>query len=127
MDFYFDAPKWQPKAEGFNKKLVPNLCVTATSTDSAIVHDQTVIHIERGMYRNATVTGTFLLSKTVKLPLNTLGKRRIQIYCRWFGHRLVSDKGLSVLVELPLVRVEHGYSGPVVSNLSKPTPSVKVS
>ena len=125
MDFYFDAPKWLPKAEGFNKKLVPYLAVTAMAADHVFVRDATVIHIKRGMYRNATLSGTFLLAKTVKLPLDTLGKRRVQVYCKWFGHRLKSDKGLSLLVELPLVTVENGYSGDVVSNISSPALSNK--
>ncbi len=119
MDFYFGAPKWDPKKPGFLKKLVPNLSVPATAVDLADVNGQTVIHIERGMYRNATINGTFLISKSVKLPLTTLGKRRVQVYCKWFGHRLKSDVGISILVELPLVRIEENYIGKVVSNIAK--------
>jgi len=125
MDFYFNAPKWDPKAEGFKRKAVPNLSVTATATEWANVHEQTVIHIERGMYRNATINGTFLLARTVKLPLGELGKRRVQIYCKWFGHSLRSGKGLSVLVELPIAKVEHGYSGKIVTNISARQPVTK--
>lgn len=83
------------------------------------MHEQTVIHIERGMYRNATLNGTFLLSKFVKLPLAQLGNRRVFLYCKWFGHRLIGEKGISALVELPLVRIEEGYSGKVISNIAK--------
>jgi hypothetical protein len=125
MDFYFGAPKWDSKKSGFLKQMVPNLSVLSTAVEWADVNGQTVIHIERGMYRNATINGTFLISKSVKLPLATLGKRRVQVYCKWFGHRLKSDVGISVLVELPLVRVEENYIGKVVSNIAKPTVATK--
>ena len=120
MDFYFNAPKWDPKAEGFKNKNVPMLSVTATATEWTDVHQQTVIDIERGVYRNATINGTFLLDKTVKLPLGQFGKKRVKVYCTWYGHRLRTDRGISVLVELPLVQVKEGYSGEIVTNLGKP-------
>lgn len=119
MDFYFGAPKWDPKKPGFLRKLVPDLSVAATAVEWEDVNGQTVIHIERGMYRNASINGTFLISKSVKLPLAILGKRRVQVYCKWYGHRLRSDVGISILVELPLVRVEENYIGKVVSNIAK--------
>lgn len=119
MDFYFGAPKWDPKKPGFLRKLVPVSSVTATAVEWEIVNGQTVIHIERGMYRNATINGKFLLDKSVRLPLASLGKRRVQVYCKWFGHRLKSDRGISILVELPLVRVEEGYIGKVITNIAK--------
>jgi hypothetical protein len=125
MDFYFSAPKWDPKKPGFLKNLVPTLSVSATAVEWEDVNGQTVIHIARGMYRNATVNGNFLLDKSVKLPLAKLGKRRIQVYCKWHGHRLKSDRGISILVELPLVQVEEGYIGKVVSNIAKRTAETK--
>lgn len=125
MDFYFSAPKWDPKKPGFLRKLVPDLSVAATAIEWQDINGQTVIHIERGMYRDATINGTFLIDKSVKLPLASLGKRRVQVYCKWFGHRLKSDRGISILVELPLVRVEEGYIGKVVSNIAKRTAETK--
>jgi hypothetical protein len=125
MDFYFGAPKWDPKKPGFLRKLVPDLSVAATAVEWQDVNGKTVIHIERGMYRDATINGTFLIDKSVKLPLASLGKRRVQVYCKWFGHRLKSDRGISILVELPLVRVEEGFIGKVVSNIAKRTAETK--
>lgn len=119
MDFYFNAPTWDPKRTGFIKKLVPDKYVAATAIEWQDVHEQTVIHIERGMYRNATLNGSFLLSKFVKLPLAQLSNQRVFLYCKWFGHRLIGEKGISALVELSLVRIEEGYSGKVISNIAK--------
>lgn len=119
MDFYFGAPKWDPKKPGFLKKLVPMTEPTATEVEWADVHDQTVIHIKEGMYRNATLNGTYLLSKSVKLPLAEEGKRRVFLYCKWFGHRLIGDKGISALVDLSLADVEERYSGKITTNIAK--------
>jgi hypothetical protein len=119
MDFYFGAPKWDPKKPGFLKKLVPMTEPTATEVELTDVHDQTVIHIKGGMYRNATLNGTYLLSKSVKLPLADEGKRRVFLYCRWFGHRLIGDKGISALVDLSVSKVQKEYSGKVVTNIAK--------
>jgi hypothetical protein len=119
MDFYFGAPKWDPKKPGFLKKLVPMTEPTATEVELTDVHDQTVIHIYGGMYRNATLNGTYLLSKSVKLPLAEEGKRRVFLYCRWFGHRLIGDKGISALVDLSLAQVQERYSGKITTNIAK--------
>ena len=121
MDFYFGAPKWDPKKPGFLKKLVPMTDPTATEVEWADVHDQTVIHIKEGMYRNATLNGTYLLSKSVKLPLAEEGKRRVFLYCRWFGHRLIGDKGISALVDLSSAQVQERYSGKITTNIAKRT------
>ena len=119
MDFYFGAPKWDPKKPSFLKKLVPDHSVAATDIEWQNVHDQTVIHIRGGMYRNATLNGTYLLSKSVKLPLAEEGKRRVFLYCRWFGHRLIGDKGISALVDLSLAQVQERYSGKITTNIAK--------
>lgn len=119
MDFYFGAPKWDPKKPGFLKKLVPMTEPTATEVEFTDVHDKTVIHIKGGMYRNATLNGTYLLSKSVKLPLAEEGKRRVFLYCRWFGHRLIGDKGISALVDLSLAQVQERYSGKITTNIAK--------
>ena len=121
MDFYFSAPKWDPKKPGFLKKLVPMTDTTATEVEWADVHDQTVIHIQGGMYRNATLNGTYLLSKSVKLPLADEGKRRVFLYCRWFGHRLIGEKGISALVDLSVSKVQKEYSGKIITNIAKRT------
>jgi len=125
MDFYFSAPKWDKKNPEYRKQSIPDLSTVATAVEYHMVNEETVIHIERGMYRNATINGTFLLSKSIKLPIPSLGKRRIQVYCKWFGHRLKGDTGISILVELPLVRVEEKYIGKVISNIAKRETSTK--
>jgi hypothetical protein len=47
------------------------------------------------------------------------GKRRVFLYCRWFGHRLIGDKGISALVDLSVSKVQKEYSGKVVTNIAK--------
>ena len=78
---YFDCPIWD------NEKC-PSTDEYAVPRETEIVKGRRVIHVERAAYRNAVFSGTFLLSKTVVLPLPREGKHEVKVECCWFGHRL---------------------------------------
>ena len=116
MDFYLSAPVWT------NETKLPGTTKFACPKDEKMVHNETVITIKDGMYRDSLFNGTFLLSKSVKLPLATEGKRRVEVYCRWFGHRLPSiNRSPAFLVDLSKVEVTHDFTGLVFTDLKKIT------
>ena len=112
MDFYLKAPDW-------NAAKCPSTSPTATERSTKSVSNQRVIKVINAMYRDAVVSGTFLLAPSVKLPLGKGGKKRIQVYCCWYGHKLPSKRGISLLVQLASAQVNESFSGEVVSNIAK--------
>lgn len=112
MDFYLNAPAW-------DKKLCPSLSTSAIEKKFKTVKAQRVIKVVNAMYRNAEVSGTFVLAPSVKLPLGKVGKKRVEVYCCWFGHKLPSEKGIKLLVQLASAEVKQDYVGEVVTNIAK--------
>jgi hypothetical protein len=112
MNFYLNAPIW-------DKNLCPSLSATAIEKNSKTVKAQRVIKVVNAMYRNAEVSGTFVLAPSVKLPLGKVGKKRVEVYCCWFGHKLKSEKGIKLLVQLASAEVKQDYVGEVVTNIAK--------
>ncbi len=111
MQFYFAAPEW-------NKKLCPSTTTLACPCEPRAVHSARVIHTKDATYRGSFFSGTFLLGNSVKLPLGNTGKVKIEIYCKWYGHRL-KTRGPNILVDLSKTHVEENYHGNIFSNLSK--------
>lgn len=113
MDFYLSAPVWEHKKCPATTKL-------ACPQDKKMVHNETVIKVTGAMYRDSLIDGIFLLNKAVKLPLPTEGKRRVSVYCRWFGHKLPSlDRSPQFLVDLSKAQVIHDYTGEIFTDLNK--------
>lgn len=112
MDFYLKAPDWDTAK-------CPSTSPAATERSTKSVNNQRVIKVINAMYRDAVVSGTFLLAPSVKLPLGKVGKKRIQVYCCWYGHKLPSKRGISLLVQLASAQVNESFSGEVVSNIAK--------
>lgn len=112
MDFYLKAPDW-------DRKVCPNTCATATEAKLKTVKAQRVISVINAVYRNAEVSGTFVLAPSVKLPPGKVGKKRVEVYCCWFGHKLPSEKGIKLLVQLSSAEVKQDYVGEVVTNIAK--------
>ena len=111
MQSYYLANIW-------NKNLVklPYTCKRAAPTEWESVTNLPVIHVINASYRNATFSGTFVISPFVKLPIPTSGMGEIDVLCRWFNHRLVST-GLSLIVDFSNITFEINYTGDVVSNI----------
>jgi hypothetical protein len=71
------------------------------------------ITVTNAFYRGSTFSGTFLLAESVSSDEKT--KRRVKIYCRWFGHRLKKGEP-SFLIDLKTAKLQHG--GEVFTDLS---------
>lgn len=112
MDFYLKAPAW-------NDAKCPDLSSTATEKNFKTVKADRVIKVVNAMYRNAEVSGTFVLAPSVKLPLGKVGKKRVEVYSCWFWHKLPSEKGIKLLVQLASAEVKQDYVGEVVTNIAK--------
>ena len=112
MDFYLSAPKW-------NAEKCPKLSLSATENKVKTVKAQRVIKVTNAMYRNAVVSGTFVMAPNIKLPLGKVGNKRVEVYCCWFGHKLPSERGIRLLVQLASAEVKENYVGEVVTNIAK--------
>ena len=112
MDWYLAKPVWE------NKDDCPNTCKSAKPVAFESVRNKTVISVEGAHYRDATFTGVFVLAEQSVLNLGKRGKARVEVYVRWFGHRL-KTRGPKILVDLSTAEVINGYSGKVVSNIAK--------
>lgn len=113
MDFYENAKPW-------NSEVCPDTFKTAEPRESKEVRNATVIVAERGgaYYRSSTFAGTFVVADSSKLPSVKAGKRRIPVYCLWFGHRLLT-RPPRIEFDMSKCKIVHDYSGPADINLSK--------
>ncbi|WP_143473908.1 hypothetical protein [Limnohabitans sp. 15K] len=113
MQSYYSAQVW-------NKQSVklPYTCKTAKPSDWEQVSNVPVIHVIDAMYRNSTVSGTFVISPFVLVPISLNQSGKIDVLCRWFNHRLVST-GLSLIINLTTTKFDHNFTGNVISNIEK--------
>ena len=112
MQSYYSANVWV-KSLG-----LPYTCKSAHEINSEPVHTCEVIQVVDAKYRNATLSGCFVLSPFVILPLPSSGTGKIDVLCRWFGHRLVST-GLTLKVDYSNVTYIQNFTGNVTSDLGK--------
>lgn len=112
MDWYLAKPVWENQGD------CPNTCKSAKPVDFESVRNKKVISVEGAHYRDATFTGVFVLAEQVTPKIGKSGKARVEVYVRWFGHRL-KTRGPKILVDLASAEVINGYSGKVVSNIAK--------
>jgi hypothetical protein len=109
--FYDSAPLW-------NSKYCPMTCPTAKPMSLETVRNVSVIDVKGAMYRNASISGVFLLANAeVQLPQR--GRHRVKVFCRWFDHRLPSGVPIALLVDCEKAAIRHNYIGEVVSNISR--------
>jgi hypothetical protein len=111
MQSYYSAPVW-------NKQSVklPFTCKSAKPSEWEQVKDMPVIHVVDARYRNSKVSGTFVVSPFVLIPILLNQSGKIDVLCRWFDHRLVST-GLSLIVDLTTTQFNQNFTGNVVSNI----------
>lgn len=112
MDWYFSAPIWEAQS------VCPHTTKFAVPCDPKFVKNKPVIHVKGAFFRGSTFDGTFVLSERVVLPLPRSGTERVEIYCRWFGHRL-KTRGFLFEVDMTKAKVEENYSGSVSSDFTK--------
>lgn len=111
MQSYYSAQVWNNKSVK-----LPFTCKTAKPSDWEQVTNTPVIHVIDAMYRNTTVSGTFVISPFVLVPISLNQSGKIDVLCRWFNHRLVST-GLSLIVDLASTRFDQNFTGNVISNI----------
>ena len=64
-----------------------------------------IIEVVNAYYRGSTFSGSFLLAEPVSSDERT--KRRVKVYCRWFGLRLKKGEP-SFLVDLKTSKIKQG-------------------
>ena len=109
MDFYLSAPLWDENT--------PHLKTEASPRERKTVHNATIIKVKKAAYRDCVFDGAFLLSPDVKLPLPESGKHRVEVICRWFGHRL-KTRGPEFLVDTATAEVIENFTGEVWTDLN---------
>ena len=112
MDFYYKAPVWDKQSN------VPHTTKLAKPIKSVKVSNARVIEITDAKYRGSTFSGTFLLGDQVLILDGKNRSTRVEVLCKWFGHRLAT-RGLAFTVNLKKTRVHDKYTGEVFSDFSK--------
>ena len=112
MQSYFSSKVW---VSGLG---LPDTCKSAHPIHKEYVQNKEVIEVVDAKYRNAIFSGYFVLSPFVVLPFPVGGAGKIDVLCRWFGHRLFST-GLTLKVDYSNVTYFPNYSCNVISDLGK--------
>lgn len=107
MNFYQSAPVW------IEAGALPNTTKKAKPSGLKNMSKGLVIHVVDAYYRGSVFSGSFLLAEDVSEKEKT--KRRVKVYCCWFGHRL-KEREPSFLVNLKTATFSDG--GEVATNLS---------
>jgi hypothetical protein len=98
MNFYTKADVWDGSSP------TPHTTKKAKPARSQKVSGPTITVVD-AYYRGSTFSGTFLLAESVSGDEKT--KRRVKIYCRWFGLRLKKGEP-SFLVDLKTAKLQQG-------------------
>ena len=112
MDFYYKAPVWDEQGD------VPHTTKLAKPIKPLKVKNARVIEITDAKYRGSTFSGTFLLGDQVLILDSKKKGTRVEVLCKWFGHRLAT-RGLAFTVNLKKTRVNDKYTGEVFTDFSK--------
>ena len=112
MDFYRKAPVWDEQSN------VPHTTKLAKPIKPVKVSNARVIEITDAKYRGSIFSGTFLLGDQVLILDGKNRSTRVEVLCKWFGHRLAT-RGLAFTVNLKKTRVHDKYTGEVFSDFSK--------
>jgi hypothetical protein len=110
MNFYTEAPDWDsgpvrppdtsPKAKPHDPQKVAGPVITVTNA----------------FYRRAVFSGTFLLAEQPTDPSEDNRKRRVKVYCLWYGCRLKSSAPASFLVDMSTATIQMN-GGEITTNL----------
>ena len=112
MDFYRKAPVWDEQSN------VPHTTKLAKPIKPVKVSNARVIEITDAKYRGSIFSGTFLLGDQVLILDGKNRSTRVEVLCKWFGHRLAT-RGLAFTVNLKKTRVHDKYTGEVFTDFSK--------
>jgi hypothetical protein len=112
MESYFSAPTWD------NSDDCPNTTDKAVPCELEKINDKRVIHVVEAFYRGSYFSGHFVIDDEVVMPLPRSGKHFVDVYCRWFGHRL-KNRGLRFKVDMESTTFNEHFTGNVFSNFTK--------
>ena len=112
MDFYWKAPLWAEQNQ------CPNTTKFAKPIKPKEVKNAKVITITNAKYRGSVFSGTFLLGEQMLILDGKNKSTRVEVLCKWFGHRLAT-RGLAFTVNLKNATVKENYSGEVFTDFSK--------
>jgi hypothetical protein len=112
MNFYFSAEVWNAQSDA------PNTSLHAKPSATQTVRNARVIIVKDAVYRNATISGVFLLGDKNRLPFVGNSWQVVEVYCCWFGLRL-KTRGLHFKVNLSSAEVVENYSGVICVNLAR--------
>lgn len=112
MDFYYKAPVWESQND------CPKTTKLAKPIKPVKVKNARVIEVNGAKYRGSTFTGAFLLGEQVLILDGKNKGTRVEVLCKWFGHRLAT-RGLAFTVNLKKARVHDKFTGEVFSDFSK--------
>jgi hypothetical protein len=112
MDFYWNAPIWGEEND------IPHTTKFAKPIKPVHVKNARAITLTNAKYRGSTFSGTFLLGDQVLILDSKNRYTRVEVLCRWFGHRLAT-RGLAFTVNLKNAVVKEKYTGEVFTDFSK--------
>ena len=112
MNFYFSAEVWNAQSNA------PNTSVRAKPSATKTVRNARVIVVKEAVYRNATISGVFLLGDLNQLSFVGNSWQVVEVYCCWFGLRL-KTRGLHFKVNMSCAEVIENYSGVICVNLAR--------
>lgn len=110
MNEYFQAKIW-------DSLICPPTNEKATEQAISEVKNCRVIYVEDAKYRGASINGVFCIPESEVTELDANGKKRVEVYALWHGHRL-KTRGLKILVDLEKAIASPSYTGLVVTNIS---------
>lgn len=113
--FYWDAPKW-------NSNVCKHTEPGAEAIDHIDIENAPVIEVRDNgaFYRGSHFSGIFLIDEPENTELRTFGTINIIVYCKWFGHRLIT-RGPQFKVKVSNLVLRLNYDGRIVSDLGKRT------
>lgn len=113
------VPHFYAQAPFFEKLNPPSTDPKAKPSEFVEVKNQRVISVVSGTYRNAVVSGIFLLASTNhQYQGKSPEHQEIEVYCLWFGARL--KKGAPRFkIKLNNFSIQENYSGKAVANISR--------
>ena len=98
----WDVPNTDPKAKPSAYQKAPS--------------GRRIVHVLRGTYRSAPVSGYFVIADVTK-PYSTYAKKsRVEVECLWYGRKAPNNWPRITILEGG--DVVNGYAGDVVTNIS---------
>lgn len=110
MKFYENAPVW-------DSAKCPKTCPDAKVVKKRAVSGVTVLKVSKATYRNALVSGAFVIANDQSIRLDSQGEVKVRVYALWFGHRLLKSMP-ELTFDAMNAKIVTNYTGEIVSNIA---------